>query len=116
MANIEQNRYNHVDAVREGNSKTSLAMNANTTQPNVTIQISDSLTASLNLISSSQKWWIAIMLGILFALLSMPFMYIFIDHLLCPVMGASYSCGGPSLAAILINAVIFTIIVRLLLI
>lgn len=116
MANIEKNRYNHVDAVRAGNSVT--VPGANCPQPPSTFDTGfrDVVVNTLGLLSNGQKWWMAIMLGIVFALLSLPFMYIVLDYLFCPLFGKIYKGGGPSLAGILLNTIIFILVVRLLLI
>lgn len=70
----------------------------------------DSLT-----LGSGQKWWAAILLGIIFFILSSPIAYSITNTTLAKfgsLVGPEFS--GPTLKSLIINTLVFILVVRLL--
>lgn len=65
-------------------------------------------------ISSGQKWIAAIILGLLFALISSNFVYRLTNTLFTSIgVSPLYVAGGPTLLGLLIHTIVFILIVRL---
>lgn len=66
--------------------------------------------------TSGQKWWLAILLGITFALFVNPATLQLLDYLVQGVGGNPllYGCG-PTLAGVLILTILFTLFIRVIL-
>jgi hypothetical protein len=66
--------------------------------------------------TSGQKWWAAIILGIVFALISSPVAYSITSQVTESLSGVSSMHGkGPNLMGLIIHTIIFVIIVRIVL-
>lgn len=67
-------------------------------------------------LSSAQKWWLAIVLGIVFGLISSPLAYYLSSTLFMSMGGMSMVNGpGPNLVGLLVHTILFICIVRLIL-
>lgn len=62
----------------------------------------------LPIVTNSMKWWLSILLGVLFFLLASPWAFKVTDSLTGLAPG-----GVPTTAAVVIHAVIFAVILRL---
>lgn len=66
--------------------------------------------------TSSQKWWVSILLGFIFALLSSPAAYYITSKVTTSLGGAALISGkGPSFAGLLVHTLLFIVIVRIIL-
>lgn len=66
--------------------------------------------------SAGQKWWAAILMGILFFIFSSPIAYYVTSSLTTSIGGLPLMYGpGPSLAGLLVHSILFTIIIRIIL-
>lgn len=72
--------------------------------------------------TNGEKWWAAIAVGVLFALMSCTFMYSITNSLFSGLCISTFSglteysvSVGPSILGLIIHSVIFTLIIRLLL-
>lgn len=67
--------------------------------------------------TSAQKWWTALLLGMLFGIISSSFLYGITNYCSKKTIGfKTYdSCGGATLIGLLIHTVIFILIIRLIL-
>ena len=63
-----------------------------------------------NELSNAQKWWVSIATGLLFALISSPFMY----QVTNSIFGKTTTQGGPTLWGLILHTIVFTLLVRLL--
>lgn len=66
-------------------------------------------------ISSGQKWWAAILLGIIFLIVSSPLAYLGSSSLSVSLGGMPLANGGPNIPGLLLHTAIFILIVRLIL-
>lgn len=74
--------------------------------------IGDQVTA--NEVSSGQKWWAAIILGFIFAIISSPPAYLLTSRVVTGAGGSQMTRGqGPTIPGLILHTVIFIIIVRL---
>ena len=68
-------------------------------------------------LSNKQKWNASILSGILFLIISAPFLYKIVDQVLAPLLGAQKIAdehGHPTPLGMIVHAVVFVLIVRLL--
>jgi hypothetical protein len=68
-----------------------------------------------NCYSNSDKWWAALIAGILFAIIASPFLFGLTNSLFgcwCPTYCPP---GGPTLWGLLLHAIVFALLIRLLL-
>ena len=66
--------------------------------------------------TSGQKWWAAVLLGFIFAIISSPAAYMITSKATTSLGGAALTEGsGPTFAGLLIHTIIFIIIVRIIL-
>lgn len=66
--------------------------------------------------TSGQKWWAAVLLGLVFAIISSPVAYNITNYFVVSSGGAAIYAGqGPTLAGLVIHTLIFILIVRLIL-
>jgi hypothetical protein len=66
--------------------------------------------------TSGQKWWAAVLLGFIFAIISSPAAYYTTSTITTSLGGISLTEGqGPNFAGLLIHTIVFIIIVRLIL-
>lgn len=66
--------------------------------------------------TSGQKWWAAVLLGFLFAIISSPAAYYVTSNITTSLGGVSLMDGsGPNFVGLLIHTLIFIIIVRIIL-
>lgn len=66
--------------------------------------------------TNSQKWWAAIVIGFVFALISSPAAYFVTSTVTTSLGGAPLVFGpGPNLVGLLVHTIIFILIVRLIL-
>lgn len=66
--------------------------------------------------TGGQKWWAAVILGFLFALISSPSAYYMTSQVTDAVVGVSTMEGpGPNLFGLLIHTIIFILVIRLIL-
>jgi len=73
------------------------------------------MSDSKNVVSNKDKWLIAIITGLLFLLISSPFLYIMVNDLTSRVgVTVSSPSGCPTMNGLMIHAFVFAIIVRLL--
>ena len=65
---------------------------------------------------SLYKWWVSVLIGVLFLILSSPLAY-YVTSTLTTKLGARATSDGPgpNYAGVLFHAIIFTLIVRLIL-
>ena len=79
-----------------------------------------------NKLTSEQKWWVSLLLGLLFVFISSPFFYVFTNYvfnLFCGTCiyvdsidnGYCVVYGGPTLLGLFIHFIIFTLVIRFLL-
>lgn len=61
--------------------------------------------------TNAQKWWFAIVAGLLFALISSPFVYGITNSFL----GKTTTVGGPTFWGILLHTIVYILLLRLLL-
>jgi len=68
-------------------------------------------------VTNSMKWWLALFLGALFFLLALPYTYQLINMGITGVGLPSVLTGDscPTVMAVLINAILFVLIIRLIL-
>lgn len=79
--------------------------NGSLTNKDITVQPTD-----------GQKWWAAVILGLLFALISSPVAYSITSQVTESISGMSSMQGkGPNLMGLIIHTIIFVIIVRIIL-
>jgi hypothetical protein len=66
--------------------------------------------------TNSEKWWAAILVGILFALFSSNLMYGITDSFLSGMNLNTFTgnCGGPTIFGLILHTIIFTLIIRIL--
>ena len=70
----------------------------------------------ISLKNNEEKWWIAILLGFIFAIVSSPAAYYITSYIITSLGGISLIYGpGPNFAGLLIHTLIFIIIVRIIL-
>lgn len=66
--------------------------------------------------TSNQKWWAAILLGFLFALVSSPLAYLGTNYFFTHLGGANTtSCSGSTLFGLFIHTIVFILLIRLIL-
>lgn len=66
--------------------------------------------------TSGQKWWAAVLLGFLFALISSPAAYNITSQVTSSTLGITLMDGaGPNFVGLLIHTLIFIVIVRIIL-
>lgn len=65
--------------------------------------------------TSGQKWWAAIILGFIFAIISSLFFYTITNAIFTSLGGLPTAYGGPTLIGLILHTVIFILIVRLIL-
>jgi hypothetical protein len=64
--------------------------------------------------TSGQKWWISILLGIVFALLCNPIAYAITNLMTTGLGGLPTIVGlGPTIAGVLIHTLLFVLVVRI---
>lgn len=64
--------------------------------------------------TNTQKWWIAILIGILAFIVYNPGFYAMTNYLSVNTGGIQINNGGPNLAGLLLHTLIFIIILRIL--
>jgi len=75
-----------------------------------------SVPSEENEITSGQKWWAAIVLGLIFAIISSPPLYLVTTTLTEKAGGTSLSGrNGPTIPGLILHTVIFILIIRLIL-
>ncbi len=80
------------------------------TKPTVTFNVVPSQT------TSQQKWIIAVLAGVLFALISSNMMYGFTNKLFSGInVGPLYKTGGPTTTGLVIHTIVFILLIRLIL-
>ena len=66
--------------------------------------------------TSGQKWWAAVILGFIFALLSSPVAYQITSNLISPIDGLKLIYGpGPTLLGLTLHTILFILAVRIIL-
>lgn len=64
--------------------------------------------------TSEQKWWAAIVIGFIFAIISSPLAYYATSKLTTTLGGLPLTDGpGPTLVGLLVHTIIFVLIIRL---
>jgi hypothetical protein len=66
--------------------------------------------------TSAQKWWVAIVLGMIFGLISSPLAYYLTSNIFISLGGMSMVNGpGPNLVGLLVHTILYICIIRLIL-
>lgn len=62
------------------------------------------------ILSNSEKWWVSIIAGVVFAVVSSPWLYSITNQIFS---GALSNGGGPTLQGLLLHTIVFILIIRL---
>lgn len=72
-------------------------------------------SANDSTVTGGQKWWAAVLIGFIFALISSPAFYNITSNLVSPI-GIKLTDGpGPTLTGLILHTIIFTIVIRIIL-
>ena len=73
----------------------------------------DQLVSELRGLSSRKKWLLAVLLGVLFIILSSPYIYELLDDILYSLGVSLYRDKTPTTLGLVVMSVVFILVVRL---